>query len=171
MLVSLEISMLILFPKLEPTWLLQWSLVPLPSYCQNLLHPVSQMETSHFHISPPISTVPFLQFFRWNWSSHAPYALSFPPSLRRSKPLTIVVSQLKENFSCSACEHLLHDLNHLFLDCLDLWLCCLHTNVWLYRWVSAKFRCFFIPRKGSGGTTTQSSRFKNNNNAVCFTDC
>ena len=42
--------MLIHFVKLEPSCLLQWSLVPLPSYRQNLLHPVSQMETSHFHI-------------------------------------------------------------------------------------------------------------------------
>ena len=75
MLVSLEISMLILFPKLEPPWLQRWLLVPLPCYFQNSLHSVSQMETSHFNIPPPTSTVPFLQFLRWNWSSHAPYAL------------------------------------------------------------------------------------------------
>ena len=71
MLVILEINILILFPKLELPCLLQWSLVPLHSYCQNSLHPVSQMETSPFPLSPPISTVTFLQFLRWNCSSHA----------------------------------------------------------------------------------------------------
>ena len=94
MLVSLEISIMILFPNLDPPCLLRWSLVPLPSCCKNSLNPVSQMETSHFHIPPLIPTVPFLQFLRGYWSSHAPFALSFPPSLPRSKPLTIVVSQL-----------------------------------------------------------------------------
>ena len=79
--------------KAGPLCLLRWSHIPLPSYCQNFLHPESQMETSYFHIPPPISTLPMLQFLRWNWSSHAPNALSFPPSLPRSKPLAIVVSQ------------------------------------------------------------------------------
>ena len=54
MLISLDTSMLILFPKLEPPWLLPWFLVPLSSYFQNSLHPVSQMETFHFHIPNPI---------------------------------------------------------------------------------------------------------------------
>ena len=53
MLVSLEISMLILYPKLEPPLLLRWSLVLLPSYSQNPLYPVSQMGSSHFN-NPPI---------------------------------------------------------------------------------------------------------------------
>ena len=34
MMVFLQISMLIFFPKLEPPCLLRWSLIPLPSYCQ-----------------------------------------------------------------------------------------------------------------------------------------
>ena len=75
------------------------------------------METSHFHIPPPISTVLFLQFLRWNWFSHASYTLSFPPWLLRSKPITIVEDSRKENSFCSACWHL-QDFTHLFLDCL-----------------------------------------------------
>ena len=61
-LVFLQISMLILFPKLEPPCLIRWSLVLLPSYRQNPLYQVSQMETLHFHIPSLISTVPFLHF-------------------------------------------------------------------------------------------------------------
>ena len=72
------------------------------------------MEMSHFHIPPTISTVPFLQFLRWNWSSYAPYALSFP--------LSAFASMVKASYncsnSCSACGHLLQDLNHFFLYCL-----------------------------------------------------
>ena len=93
-LVSLEISMLISFRKLEPPYLSRWS-VPCSStqLSPNPLHPVSQMEMSLLHIFPPILTVPFQMFILGNWSSHCPYALSFPPSLPKSKPFTIVLSQ------------------------------------------------------------------------------
>ena len=37
--------------------------------------------------------------------------------------------------------------------------------------LSAKFRCFFILRKGLGSTIPQSSHFKYKNNAVCCADC
>ena len=59
MLVSPEISMLILFPKLKSSCLLRWSIVPLPSYRQNWLHPVSQIEKSHFpfHLNCPVPIV------------------------------------------------------------------------------------------------------------------
>ena len=90
---ALEISMLILFPKLEPPCQLRWSLVPLPSYCQNSLYAVVTNGDITFPLSPPIPTVPFPQFFNWNWFSHASYALRFPPSLIRPKPFTSVVSQ------------------------------------------------------------------------------
>ena len=50
---------------------------------------------SHF---PTISTAPFPQFILENWSSHPLYALSFSPSLPRSKLFTIVVSQLWKTF-------------------------------------------------------------------------
>ena len=46
----------------------------------------------------------------------------------------------------------------------------LHCDVWLNCWASAKFRCFSIPLKGLGSITTQSSRFKNKNIALCFID-
>ena len=53
------------------------------------------------------------------------------------------------NSSCSACRHLLQDLNHLFLEYLPLslyanhvWVCSLHPGVWLNCCVSAKFFCF-----------------------------
>ena len=71
---------------------------PSPHLSPNPLHQVSQMETSFFQISPSISTVPFLHFIRGNWSYHSPYTLSFPPSLPRSKPFTVVVSQSKGKF-------------------------------------------------------------------------
>ena len=111
-------------PKLESTWLLQWSLVPLPSYCQNSLHPMSQMGDVTFphplsQLNCPIPTVSSLKLVL-----SRPICLSFPPSLPTSKPLTIVVSSHKENPSCSACEHLLHDQNHLFLDCFAFELLC-----------------------------------------------
>ena len=51
------------------------------------------METSHLNIPLPISTVPFLQFPRRNWSSHVPYPLSSAHSLPWSNPFAIVVSQ------------------------------------------------------------------------------
>ena len=89
MLISLEISMLILYPKLEPACLLRWSLVPLPRYCQNSLHPVLQMETSHFHIPPPISTVPFQQFSALELVLSRPICFELFPSLPRSKPLQL----------------------------------------------------------------------------------
>ena len=109
--------MLILFPKLEPPWLLRWSLVPLPSYCQNSLHPVSQMETSHFHIPLPISTALFIQFLRWNWSFHAPWPICIELSAFAYR-VKASYNCRKENCSYSAGGHLLQDLNHLFLDCL-----------------------------------------------------
>ena len=37
----------------------------------------------------------------------------------------------------------------------------LHPGLWLNCWVSAKFLCFSISRKEMGSTTTQSSRFEN----------
>ena len=128
---------------------------------------------------------------------HAPSHLKFPvPTVSRLEfvllrsicfELFAFASKVKASYnfsklvvrktSCSACGHL-QDLNHVLLDCLAseslqiyLWLCSLHIGVWLNCWVSAKFRCFFISRKGLGGTTPQSSRFKNKNNAVCCTDC
>ena len=36
-----------------------------------------------------------------------------------------------------------------------LWLCNLHSSMLLNCWVSAKFRCFFIPHKGLGSITPQ----------------
>ena len=59
MLVALEETKLIRFSKLEPPFLLRWSLVSLLSYRKNSFHPVSQMNTSHFpfHFNCPIPTV------------------------------------------------------------------------------------------------------------------
>ena len=70
----LEISMLILFRNLEPPCLLLWSVPsPSPQLSSNPLHPVSQMETSLFLISPPISTMPFPQFILRNWIVITPH--------------------------------------------------------------------------------------------------
>ena len=55
-------------------------------------------KTSLFHVSLSISTLLFLQFIQGNRSYHSPYALSFLPSLSRSKPFTIVVSQSRKIF-------------------------------------------------------------------------
>ena len=61
MLISFEISMPILFPKLEPPWLLRWSLVLLLSYYQNSSPSVANEDVtfphSPFHLDCPISTV------------------------------------------------------------------------------------------------------------------
>ena len=74
----------------------------------------------------------------------------------------------KENSDCSACGHLLQDLNHLLLDCpasepfanlslAPLFLFSIYgpdLGVWPDCWVSAEFLRAPIPRKGSGSTTT-----------------
>ena len=70
---------------------------------------------SHFS-SYPNCLIPTISLSKW--FSPTPYALSFPPSLPSSKPLTIVASQSYGNFSSSAGGHLLHNLNHLFLHYL-----------------------------------------------------
>ena len=101
--------------------------------------------------------------------SPAPFALSFSPSLSKSKSLLFLEVSRKKNSSCSACGHLSKDLNHLFLNYflgvslrIYLWLFSLHPSLWLNRWVSAKFLCFSISRKEMGSTTTlKSSRFNN----------
>ena len=105
MLVSLEISMLILFPKLELPAIQRWFFSLFPANAKNRY---TQNHKWRRRIStfPHVSTVPFLQFTRRNWSSHVSYPLSSPHSLPWSKPLTIVVSQSYRN------------LNHLSLDCL-----------------------------------------------------
>ena len=131
------------------------------------------METSHFHILPPISNVPFLQFLRWSWSSHAQYALIFPPSLPRSKSLTTVV---RKTLPAALVDTFYRTLIIFFLTALPLSLyaslsLAMQSTPWRVAqlWVCVKFRCFLLLRKGLSGTTPQSSRFKNN--AVCFTDC
>ena len=118
MLVSLEISMLILFQKQEPPCLLRCCFVSLPVYRQNPLHPVSQMETLHFHSFPPISTVLFLQFLRRNGSSHPPYASSFSIFASMIKASYYCRKLVDRETFCSPCGHFLQDLNHLYLDCL-----------------------------------------------------
>ena len=177
MLVSLEINMLIHFPKLEPPSLLRWSLAPLSSNCQNPLHSISRMETSHspFYRDCPVPTV-------------SQEELVFSRSI--CFELSAFASMVKTSYYChksvarktfrSVCGHLRQSFNHFLLDCLASEFlckfifsrCCLHSGVWLKCWVSAKFLCFsFLPRKGLGSTTTQSSRFKIKNNAGCFIDC
>ena len=64
-----------------------------PQLLPKLVTPSVTNREIAFQHSPPISTIPFLQCLRSNWPSHAPFALSFPPSPPRLKPLTIVVSQ------------------------------------------------------------------------------
>ena len=92
MLVSLKISMLILFPKLELSRILRWFLSFSPANAKNRY---TQNHKWRRRIStfPQVSTVPFLQFPARNWSSHVSYPLSSPHSLPWSKPLTIVASQ------------------------------------------------------------------------------
>ena len=69
MLVSLEISMLLLFPKQEPPACCDGPLSLFP--ISKPAHQVSQMKTLHFHVPPPILVVHFLQFLHWTWSSHS----------------------------------------------------------------------------------------------------
>ena len=63
------------------------------------------------HLNRPIPTV-FLEELVLS----CPISFELSHSLPWSKPFTIVSHT--ENSSCSACGHLLQDLNHLFLDCL-----------------------------------------------------
>ena len=78
----------------------------------------------------------------------------------------------KENSTCSACGHPLQDLNHLLHDCpaskpfVNLSLAPLSPfliyspdlGVWPDCWVSAKFLRAPIPQKGSGSTTTTTTK-------------
>ena len=57
MLVSLEMGMLILFPKLEAPCLLWWSVVPLPSYRQTC-HTHSHKWRRHISTFPLPSQLP-----------------------------------------------------------------------------------------------------------------
>ena len=121
MLVFLKISMMIVFPKLEPPCHLRWFVVPLPSYRKNPSHPESQMESWRRHIS----TLPLtFQLFRSNIFCGgidlltSDMLLAHRLRFQQILLLLVVVSQSKKNSSCSAGGHFLQDLNHLFLDCL-----------------------------------------------------
>ena len=60
-LVSLEISMLSLFPKLEPPWLLRWFVVPLPAIAKTRYTQCHKWRVAFPH-SPFISTVPSVAY-------------------------------------------------------------------------------------------------------------
>ena len=153
--VSLEISMLILFPNLEPPCQLRWSLVPLPSCCQTR----------------------YIQYHKWR--RHF-YAFPFPFQLSRSYslsaeigPLTpiclelsIFASMVKAFYYCcksvvrkilpSAPQDTLYrTLIMSFLSCLGasmqiyLWLCCLHLGMWLNCWV-CEIHFLLHPSEGVG---------------------
>ena len=77
MLVSQEISMQILFLKLEPPHLLRWFLSLSQANAKNRSPSITNGDVTFPH-SLPISTVPFLQFPRGNWSSCVPYPLISP---------------------------------------------------------------------------------------------
>ena len=131
------------------------------------------METSLFHIPPPISTVPFVQFLWRIWSSHSVHALGFPPSLLWSKSLLLCESVVRKTLPAAPVDNFYRTLIISFLTtCLwatmqiYLWLCSLHPGVWLNCWVSAKFLCFSISRMELGSTTTQSNRFKNEKQCI-----
>ena len=170
MLVFLKISMMIVFPKLEPLCLLRWFVVPLPSYRQNPSHPESQMETSHFHSPPHISTVPFQHFLRRNWSSHVRYAFSPPPSLPANTPtISCRKSVVRKTLPAAPVDTFYRILIISFSTVLHL---SLYANLSLTpqyapRRVAQRLGlfcsclfCFSIPRKELGSTTTQSSRSK-----------
>ena len=169
MLVSLEMSMLIFFAKLE-----------FPVYCDGPLSislAIAKTRYTHYHKSrrhistyPSHFNCPVRTVSPEELIFHAPYALSFPHSLRWSKPLIIIVSQpygklfLQRLWTPSTEPQ----PSLAWLSCLwafmqfYFWLGNLHPGVRFNCWVSVKFLYFFTPRKGLGSSTTQSSRFKKN---------
>ena len=122
---------------------LRWTLVPLPSYLQT--HYI-QYHKWRRHISSFSLTSQLFRFYRFSGAIGAltphmlwDFRLRFYDQSR----------YYCRNSSCSACRHLLQDLNHLFLEYLPLslyanhiWVCSLHPGVWLNCCVSAKFFCF-----------------------------
>ena len=117
MLVSFEISMPILFPKLEPPWLLRWSLVLLLSYYQNSSPSVANGDVtfphSPFHLNCPISTVSPMELVLsrllcFEVSAFASYVKASYNSRK---------SVIRKTLAAAHDGHL-QDLNHLFLDYL-----------------------------------------------------
>ena len=134
--ISLEISMLIFLPKLEPPCLPRCSRVLFlsPAIAKTLYN---QYHKSRYHIS----------IFPSHLNCSAPTVSPLELVLSRSVcfELSAFAAKIKafyncckvsckEHCSCSACGHLLQDLNHLCLDCLAsmqnyLRLCSLHAGV------------------------------------------
>ena len=152
---------------------------PSPQLLPNLLHPVSQIETSHFH-----NPLPFQLCCSYSFSeemgpltSHTPYALSFPPSLQWSKLLHCChKSVVRKTLPAVPVDTFCRTLIIFFLTVCSLSLYA-HLSLtlqsapqacWLNCRVSAKFLCFSIPWKGLGSTTTQSGCFKNEKQCSMF---
>ena len=137
MLVFLEISMLIFFPKLEPSCLLRWSLCFSPQLFPKLVTPsVTNGDVtfphSSSHLNGPIPTVSPLELVL---SCPICYELSaFAFKVEAYYNCRKSVSR-KESSSCSDCGHLPQDLNHLFLV-LPLGVCVL-ANASVAEWVKA----------------------------------
>ena len=134
MLLSLEISMLILFPKLEPPWLPRWSLFPLSAIAK----PVTPSITNEDIIFSLPSQLSCSYNFSGEIGPLTPNMLwAFRLCFHDQTFLLRRKSVINKNFSCSACEQYTYrTLIISFLTVLPLGIYAnlsfaLHPGVWL----------------------------------------
>ena len=133
----------------------------------------TQYHKWRYYIFPLIATIPFVQFFRWNWSTFQFQFHSHPICFELSAFASIIKtsyycrkSVITKPFPAAPVDTFYRTLIISFLTVLPLGIhanqsLALHSGVWLNWWVSVKFLCFSISRKRLGSTATiQSNRFK-----------
>ena len=157
MLISLVISIMILFPKLEPTYLLRWSLVPLSSYHQTRYNQYHKWRC-HFSIFPLPSQLPrsyslsgelvHSRFICFELSAFASMVKAFH-YCRESVGRKILYAAPVDTFYWSL---IISFLSSLWASMgIYIWFCSLHNGVWLNYW-SANFAFLLLlhPSKGVG---------------------